>query len=491
MAPRAPQRSECAGEAGALVDTTVGWLTLMEPAWIPSLAVLLGGVLLHSMNVLLLATVLPSIVIELGGAALISWPTIGYLASSIVAATCVGLLTAMIGARRVFAIGALIFGAGALVCAFATAMSHVIAGRFVQGFGGGLLSAVAYVLVRNVFPESAWARVFALLSGVWSVSILVGPLVGGMFARFGNWRGAFFTVATIAGLLVIGSVRALPRTRPAGRGKRPGVPVGRIGLIWVAIAAVSVASILDAPARKGVLIVLALVALVVALRLDRKAAAHLLPGDAFSLRSATGVGLWSVLLISIAFTPLNIFIPIFLRTLHGFDPLAAGYTVAGASMAWTIAAVAVAGLSPEWSARMIVAGPLVLGLGLLGIALGMPAGPIGVVFLAIVLVGLGIGACWAFLAQRVMKGARAGDEDVAASSVATVQQTGYALGAAVAGLVANASGFSTVVDAGGVGRAAFWVPVSFSFAALAAGVVGIRLRTLSALVVPAAPAATG
>jgi len=427
------------------------------------------------MNVLLLATILPSIVVDLGGAALISWPTIGYLASSIVASTCVGLLTAVIGARRVFVIGAIVIGVGTLVCGFATAMPHVIAGRFVQGFGGGLASAVGYVLVRNIFPEHVWARVFALLAGVWSVSILIGPLVGGVFARVGHWRGAFFTVTTLAALLVIGAMSALPYVEPAGRGTKPGVPGLRVGLVWVAIAGVSTASIVAAPAQKSFLIALAVVALVVTLRLDRLARARLLPGDAFSLGSATGVGLWVVLLMSIAWTPLNIFVPIFLKTLHGFDPLAAGYTVAIASLGWTVAAVAVAGVSAEWSACLIVAGPLALGAGLLGMAVGMPSGPLALVVAAILLVGLGIGSCWAFLAQRVMTGARAGDEDVAASSVATVQQTGFALGAAVAGLVANAVGFS----ADGVGRAAFWVPVAFSVAALTAAVVGMRLRALT------------
>jgi MFS family permease len=456
----------------------VGWLTLLRPEWIPSLAVLVGGVLIHSMNVMLLATVLPSIVGEVGGAAVMSWPTTGYLASSIVAATCAGLLTSVIGAGRVFAAGALMFGAGALVCAFAAAMSHVIAGRFVQGFGGGLLSAVAYVIVRNVFPETVWPRVFGLLSGVWSISVLVGPLVGGIFARLDNWRGAFFAVAALGGVLALGSVRALPWTPGAGPGKTPRVPAGRVGLICAAIAAVSVASIVDAPAGKVALIALAIASLVAMLRLDRVAAARLLPGDAFSLRSATGLGLWIVLLLSIAFTPLNIFVPIFLKTLHGFDPLAAGYTVAGTSMAWTIAAVAVAGLSADWSARMIIAGALVQGAGLLGMAIVMPSGPVGLIFPAIALIGFGIGSCWAFIAQRVMRGARPGDETVAASSVATVQQTGYALGAAMAGLVANVSGFSAL-DASGVGRAAFWVPAGFCSAALAASIVGVRLRALT------------
>ena len=50
-----------------------GWSALLRPAWLPAVAVLVGGVLLHSMNVLMLATVLPSVVDNLGGATLMSW----------------------------------------------------------------------------------------------------------------------------------------------------------------------------------------------------------------------------------------------------------------------------------------------------------------------------------------------------------------------------------------------------------------------------------
>ena len=95
----------------------IGWASLLKPEWLPLLAVLLGGVLLHSMNVMMLATVLPSVVEEVGGAALMSWPTTAFLASSIVAATCTGHLTSQFGARSAFAVGAVVFGAGALVCA--------------------------------------------------------------------------------------------------------------------------------------------------------------------------------------------------------------------------------------------------------------------------------------------------------------------------------------------------------------------------------------
>ena len=63
--------------------------------------------------------------------------------------------------------------------------------------------------------------------------------------------------------------------------------------------------------------------------------------------------MWFALLVSIAYSPLSIFVPIFLRTLHGFDPLAAGYTVAGASMGWTVASLVVSGWSPRAAGRIL------------------------------------------------------------------------------------------------------------------------------------------
>ena len=82
-----------------------GWNSLLKWEWMPILSILLGGVLMQSMNVLMLATVLPSIVAELGGVAMLSWPTTAYLASSIVAASCAGMLASAAGARTVYCAG--------------------------------------------------------------------------------------------------------------------------------------------------------------------------------------------------------------------------------------------------------------------------------------------------------------------------------------------------------------------------------------------------
>jgi MFS family permease len=163
------------------------WSALLTPRLALPLGVLLGGVLLHSMNVLVTATLLPSIVADVGGSNLMSWPTTAFVASSIVAATGTGIVSTAVGNRRAFCSGAVIYAIGAILCAMAPSIGLVISGRFVQGLGGGLLSALAYVLVRNVFPEDLWPRVFGLFAGVWSVSVPIGPLIGGLFAGYGNW----------------------------------------------------------------------------------------------------------------------------------------------------------------------------------------------------------------------------------------------------------------------------------------------------------------
>ena len=104
----------------------------------------------------------------------------------------------------------------------------------------------------------------------------------------------------------------------------------------------------------------------------------------------------------------------------------------------------------------------------------MPTAPVAATIVPIALIGGGIGACWAFIAQCTMGEAKQGEEDIAASSVVTVNLVGLALGAAFSGLAANASGLSDGLTHDSVLRAAFLVPASFVAVPLAATVIALR-----------------
>jgi MFS family permease len=459
------------------------WRALLAPRLVLTLCVLLGGVLLHSMNVLIMATLLPSVVAELGGANLMSWPTTAFVASSIIAASGTSLVGGRLGNRRAFSAAAVIYAVGAVLCACAPSIDFLIAGRFVQGLGGGLLSALAYVFVRNVFPEALWPRVFGLLAGVWSVTVLIGPLIGGVFASYGHWRNAFVAVMAIGCLLSAGALFTLPADKESAQGGQPDFSGEPCCLDLRRDRAVVGGERCGWPDDQGH----AHHRSCHGIRwddADRSTSSRPAPAErCVFLRSPTGAGLWMVLLMSVGYSPLAIYAPLFLQRLHGLSPLGAGYIVALASLAWTTAALAVASLSEEWPPRLIVVGPLAMGTGLAGVGLLMAPGPVAALILPIVLIGIGIGSAWAFVLQRVMSGAKGGEENIAAASAATVQQAGIALGAAIAGLVANASGLNNGLDPGSVLRASLWVPLALVAAPLAACAIGVRLN----LIVPRSP----
>jgi predicted MFS family arabinose efflux permease len=123
-------------------------------------------------------------------------------------------------------------------------------------------------------------------------------------------------------------------------------------------------------------------------------------------------------------------------------------------------------------------GPVTMIVSLAALALLLSRSSIAILIPAIVLLGLGMGQCWPFVAHSVMSNAKPGEETVAAASVPTVQQMGFALGAAAAGFAANVSGLGDGMADADMVRAAFWVPTSFVVVALAACLTALRLQQL-------------
>ena len=111
----------------------------------------------------------------------------------------------------------------------------------------------------------------------------------------------------------------------------------------------------------------------------------------------------------------------------------------------------------------------------------VPIGPLYAIIPAIMFMGVAMGSSWAFLTHRTMSGAKEGEGDLAASSVAMVQQSGLAIGAAWAGLVANAAGLDAGDTPEAATSAAFWVPAATLPVAIAAILLAVRLYHLAAM----------
>jgi len=435
--------------------------------------IILTAIGLHAIDVFVMSTVMPSVVAEIGGAAFYAWPTAIYMVATIVGAASAGPVHAGRGLRLGYAGAACLFGLGGVIAALAPTIGVLIAGRAVQGWGGGLLLALSYVLVRTLYADRLRPRVFAVISTMWGAAAMVGPAVGGVFAEFDWWRGAFWCQVPITALFVVLALRVVPAGRAHRR--KPAFPLAAIALLCGGAVAVAVAGNVATTAGKTALIALAVVMVALALRRDRVGDNPMFPARAFVPVTAPGAMHWVFLLIAMAPTGVGIFLPLAMQTLHGFSPLAAGYFGCLLALGWSGSAILVSGLQDGGVRRVMVTGPFIAGGALLAVSFVIESAPPLALAPLLVLAGSGIGMCLPHYTTRIMRVARRGEEAVTASSVTTVRSLGVAFGSAFAGMIANLAGLTAGLDPEAVGRAVHWVIAFAGCAPLVAGAMALWL----------------
>ncbi len=238
------------------------------------------------------------------------------------------------------------------------------------------------------------------------------------------------------------------------------VPVLKIILLALSVLSIALAGQFEQTSAKLAGVAGGLAFGILVARLDQRGGVQLLPTGAYRLDSIMGKVFACVCLLMIG-TTTEIFVPYFLQTIHGYTPLLAGYMTAAMAGGWSIASLLSSGRADGEADRMVRLGPLLMTVSLAALAIllplqdGMPL-VLHSVLLAIALagVGLGVGLGWPHLLTRVMNAAIAGEENLAASAITTVQLYAMAIGAALAGLVANASGLSTPGGVAGARMAA-------------------------------------
>jgi MFS family permease len=450
-------------------SATASWLALIRGRNGLRSFALAGGVALHAINIFIATTILPSVVKDIGGLSYYAWNTTLFVAASIMGSSCAPLGIRWHGLRGTFIAALLVFVMGTVACALASTMPWLLFGRVWQGLGGGMLLSLSYATVPLVFEEALWARAMALISSMWGVATLSGPAIGGVFAEAGHWRWAFWAVLPVCALLGLLLVTQLG---PAGRdrGARLEAPLLRMSLLVSSVLIVSGASLFSAWSVQVLGVASGLGLLVWLARLDRSAGQRFLPEGAWSPGHPLGRRYALIGLLSIGVTT-EVFVPYFLQVLHGLTPLHAGYLSALMSAGWTIGTLLSSGRGAVTIARMLVAGPMLSAGSLAGLLVFMPLQAVWVGLLSLLLlgVGLGVGLCWPHLLTGIYRAAPRSQQNIASAAITTLQLYAMALGASMAGMAANAAGFT---DPGGLEgtRQAAWAVYGLFVCAPALGI---------------------
>lgn len=446
-----------------------GWSVLLSGANAVRSLALAGGVALHAINVYIATTILPSVVRDIGGLDLYAWNTTVFVVASILGSALASNLLKQAGPRGAYAVAAGTFAVGSLICAASPSMSMLLVGRLVQGLGGGFLFALAYAMIRLVFDERLWPRAMALVSGMWGVATLVGPAIGGLFAEFGVWRAAFWSLAPASVFFAVLAMLVLPKSHIRAD-RRMAVPIVQLVVLVVAVLAISAGSASSSliwNIAGGTVAAIFIVLLVIA---EGRSRSKLLPSGALVPSTEIFAVYVTMSLLAVPVTSGEIFLPLFLQVIHHQSALAAGYISAVMAAGWTLGSVLGSGSSLRKSRRLIVSGPLlqIIGMAVLTVLISQESlgnwSRLVPICAALAAIGLGVGLSWPHLLTRVLKLARPDEAELAGATITTVQLFATAMGAAFAGMIANAGGLVDPGGTAGTAHAALYLLGTFTVA---------------------------
>ncbi len=415
-----------------------------ESPWGPAYRLLTIGIVLTitgaAFEALAVATVMPTVVDDLGGLSYYGWTFSAFMLTNMIGLAFAGNEADLHGPARPFLIGVGMFTIGLIVAGLAPSMPVLIAGRALQGFGGGVITSVAYVVMGRGYPGSARPKLLALLSTAWVVPGLVGPAIAAVISDVAGWRWVFLGIVPIPIFAAMMAWRAISSI-PAGSA----ITRDWARLRNAVLLATGVAALLAGFQATTILLGIPLV--VVGAAVAFPALKRIMPEG--TLRGVAGApaAIATMGLLNLGFFGVDAFVPLALTDIRDRSSAFAGLALTAATVTWTAGSWLQARYSSKLSRRLLVRtglSILVLGIALTlaTLSYSVPAilGPI-----AWGIAGLGMGIAYSTISLVVLESSPPGQEGTTTSAMSLANTVGIAMGTGIGGiLIAALSSDDTV-----------------------------------------------
>jgi len=396
-----------------------------------------------------------------------------------------GRLADLLGRRRVFIAGLILFSLASLAGGLAQSDVWLIAARAVQGLGAAIISPAALSLVTTMFAEGA-ERNRAL--GVWGAVAgsggAAGVLLGGILTQYAGWEWVLFVNVPIGLAAAFVSPRLLPESRDEG----PRVFDVAGATTVTAGLALFVYALVDANnAGWGSTQTIGLIAISVALLgafivIERRTSNPLMPFSIFRLRTLRGADVVG-LLIGMSLFGVFFFLSLYMQQVLGYDALKTGF----AYLPLALNIIVSAGVASQLVTRIgfkptLIAGMLLVGGGLIWFAQVSPTGGyVSDVLFPSIILAWGLGLAFVPVTVAAVTGTRPDEAGLASGLINTAQQVGGALGLAILAAVAN--GRTSDVIASGVRNPAVALTEGFQDAFLVGAGFALLGAVLAAVMI--------
>ncbi len=350
----------------------------------------------------------------------------------------------LLGRRKMFIAGLLLFSAASLAGGFADSQAFLLAARAVQGVGGALVAPAALSLITTTFPEGPpRTRAFGVYAAMSIAGGAIGLLGGGLLTTYASWRWVLFVNVPIGAAVALAAPRVLAESpRRRGRFDLPGAITGTGGIVALVYGLVSAAASPNGVSHWGDAKVLASLAAAAVLLaafavIETRSAQALLPVRLLRDRNRTGAYL-SYAGVGIFIFGMFFFLTVFMQAVWGYSPLKTGVAYLPFTAALLIGAGAVAQLVPKIGARpLLLAGSAAAAGGLYWLSrISEHATYASAVLGPTMVIGAGAALLFVTLSLVALNRVPEADSGVASSLLNTGQQAGGSIGLAVLGTVA-------------------------------------------------------
>ena len=351
----------------------------------------------------------------------------------------------LLGRRRMFIIGLLLFSAASLIGGFATSQAWLLTARAVQGAGGAIVAPTALALIASTFPEGPPRNramgVYASMSGIGGA---VGLIAGGLLVTYANWRWVMFVNVPIGIAVALAARAVLPDTaRRPGRFDLPGALTGTAGVAAIVYGLSNAAATSPGggsswgSAKVVTALAVGAVLLAAFAVIESRSAHALLPVRLLRSRDRAGANL-IMLGAGTAIFGVFFFITLFAQEVWGYSALRTGVSFLPLTVALVAASIVASGLVQRIGARpLLLAGSVVAAAGMFWLSRITEHGTyVGGLLGPSLVVGVGLGLLFVPLPLVSMSGVAEADSGAAASLLNVGRQVGGAIGLAVIGTVA-------------------------------------------------------
>lgn len=434
---------------------------------------LLIVITLIAFEAMAVSAALPTAARAVHGLSAFGWAFTGFLVANIVGMVLSGQLSDSSGPRVPLVAGLSCFIVGLVVSGTATTMAQLVAGRVVQGLGGGLIITAVYVVIGQAYPEVLRPKLFAATSSAWVLPSLIGPVVSGALAQHASWRWVFLGLVPFT---VVGALLLLPVLRSLHRVELPSRLADPRRLLRALGVAAGVAGLEQAGQHPSPLSAVLAAAGVVALAWGIR---PLLPPGTLTVRPGVSAPIAMRGLLAGAFFGIEAIVPLSLTVQHGYGATLAGLPLTCAGSSWAFGSWCQGRVDdarrPGHRVRLIRAGFGFVGLGgLLMAAAAVRDLPGWLAYPAWLLAGLGAGLAMSSVSVLMLKFTNDADRGADSAALQVSDTTAGAITTGLAGVLVAAA------TRGALSTTAAFVTVDLTMCAVAATGVLLARRARAA-----------